>query len=53
MIKLIKNIDMRDIGILIGLAITGTGLWMLYPWLGTTFTGGFILYQALLSGSRK
>lgn len=50
---IMKYIDMRDIAIFVGLVIMSTGLWLLYPWLSLTFAGGFILYQALISGSRK
>jgi len=51
--KLIKNIDTRDIFIIIGLITMCSGLWILKPWISLTVCGGFILYQALIIEARK
>lgn len=51
--KLLKNIDLRDIAIIIGLITTCSGLWFFHPGISLTFGGGFILYQALISKAGK
>lgn len=51
--KIIEAVTLRDVLMIIGLALIGTGLYLFIPWVSFTVTGVIILAAGFFMGEKN